>query len=220
MLRPLIALLLLAAPLAAQALCTSDDVAPVKTVVERFLRADCVDCWRTGAAAQPAADTLVLDWIVPAPQGEDAPLSAAESDAALERLAALRQRPPRSVATVTSRQEGQPVPVRIALGEAVNDYVGASIELPEGGREPWQAWLLLVERIPAGVEGTPLPRLLVRKVFRPEAWASAGRPAGPLAESRSMQLPASARPERLRLVAVVHDARGRIRAITQTECRD
>lgn len=219
MLRPL-TVLLLTAPLAAQALCTSDDVAPVKTVVERFLRADCVACWREGAAAPATADALVLDWIVPAPQGDDAPLSAAVSDAALERLAALRQRPPRTVATVTRRQEGRPVPVRLALGAAFNDYVGASIELPEGGREPWQAWLLLVESIPAGVEGSPMARLLVRKVFRPEAWARARRGAGPLAESRSMQLPASARPERLRLVGLLQDGRGQTRAIAQTECRD
>ncbi len=219
MLRPFTALLL-AAPLAAQALCTSDDVVPARAVVERFLRADCVACWRDGAPAPASADALVLDWIVPAPQGDDAPLSAAVSDAALERLAALHQRPPRTVATVTGRQEGRPVPVRLALGEAFNDYVGASIELPEGGREPWQAWLLLVERIPAGVEGSPVARLLVRKVFRPEAWSRAGRAPGPLAETRSMQLPASARPERLRLVALLQDGRGHIRAITQTECRE
>lgn len=219
MLRPFTALLL-AAPLAAQALCTSDDVAPVKTVVERFLRADCVACWRDAAAAPAGADALVLDWIVPAPQGEEAPLSAAVSDAALERLAALRQSAPRTVATVTRRQEGRAVPLRLALGEAVNDYVGASIELPDGGREPWQAWLLLVEKIPAGVEGSPIPRLLVRKVFRPEGWSTPGRGPGALSESRSMQLPASARPERLRLVGLLQDGRGQFRAIAQTECRD
>ena len=92
------------------------------------------------------------------------------------------------------------------------------MELKEPGREPWHAWLLLVEQLPAGAEGSPVPRNLVRNVFRPD-WANVARRApGMLAEARVMQIHEGARPERLRLVALLQDARGRIRAITQTEC--
>ena len=207
--------LLLLSPLAAPALCTSDGVPPAATLVERFTSADCPACWREGAGPQAPADTLVLDWIVPGRQAAAAALPP--SDDALERLASLRQRPPARTTLVTSRREGAPVPLRIAHGEAFNDYVGTSMELAGGGAEPWQAWLLLVEKLPPGADGSPVARTVVRKVFRPD-WQRAGRGAGPLAETRSMQLPPGTRPERLRLVALLQDGRGRIRAITQTEC--
>jgi hypothetical protein len=44
------------------------------------------------------------------------------------------------------------------------------------------------------------------------------RAPGRLADDRAMQIHAGAKPERLRLVAVLHDGRGRIRGITRTEC--
>ena len=94
------------------------------------------------------------------------------------------------------------------------------MELKDAGSDVWHAWLLLVEQIPAGAEGTPVARNLVRKVFRPESWAKIGRGSGPLAETRSMQVPKWTHPERVRLVAVLQDGRGRIRAITRTECRE
>ena len=207
--------LLLLLPLAAQALCTSDEVPPVTTLVERFTSADCPACWRAGAAPPTTADALVLDWIVP---GTRAPTPAASEDA-LERLQWLRQRPPAATATVTSRRAGAPVHLRIAHGEAFNDYVGVSMDLPAAGSEVWHAWLLLVERMPAGADGSPVARNVVRKVFRPD-WQLVGRGAGPLAETRSIQVPAATQPERVRLVAVLQDGRGRIRAITQTDCRE
>jgi hypothetical protein len=112
------------------------------------------------------------------------------------------------------------VHLRIAHGEVFNDYVGVSMALEDAGSEPWQAWLLLVEKIPAGAEGSAVARTVVRKVFRPESWPVAGRRAGPLEEARSMQIPRWLRSERIRLVAIAQDGRGRIRAITQTECRE
>ena len=213
-------LLLLAAPLVAHALCTSDDVPAVNTLAERFTSADCLACWRDRSGPQPAADTLVLDWIVPGLKADGAALASAASDDAMERLDWLRHRTPATVDTVTSKREGNPVHLRIAHGEAFNDYVGISMELDDAGSDVWHAWLLLVERIPAGAEGSPIARNLVRKVFRPESWSKVGRGSGPLAETRSMQVPKWTRPERVRLVAVLQDGRGRIRAITQTECRE
>lgn len=208
--------LLLALPLASRALCTSDGVPAPGAVLERFVSADCADCWRDPATPDAAAGTLAIDWVVPGRQGEDAPLSRVALDEAAERLRVLGRPLPARTAAVFGRRSGEPVPMRLAHGEAFNDYVGTSIELRAPGREDWTAWLLLVEDLPAGTEGSPVARKLVRNVFRPDWPRSAGR----LAEHRAMQIHEGARPHRLRLVAVLQDARGRIRAISRTECRE
>jgi hypothetical protein len=213
-------LALAALPLAAQALCTSEGVPQPRALLERFTNADCAACWRDAATPAAGPDTLALDWILPGSQGDDAPLSAAASDDALERLHALKRAPPARAGSVTSRRAGAPLALRLAQGEAVNDYIGTSLELASAGRRPWQAWLLLVEELPAGAEGSPVPRNVVRNVFRPDWAGTAGRRGGPLAESRAMQIHAGARPERLRLVAVLQDGPGRIRAIAHTECSE
>jgi hypothetical protein len=110
------------------------------------------------------------------------------------------------------------VPLRLAQGDSVNDYVGTTIELKQSGREPWAAWLLLVESLPAGAEGSTVARNLVRNVFRPDWGDAVHRGRGRLSEARAMQIHEGAKPERLRLVAILQDARGRIRAISRTEC--
>jgi hypothetical protein len=161
----------------------------------------------------------VLDWIVPGLKADGAALATSASDDAMERLDWLRRRTPTTIETVTSKREGKPVNLRIAHGDAFNDYVGTSMELRDAGSEVWHAWLLLVEKIPAGADGSPVARTVVRKVFRPE-WHRVGRGAGGLAETRSMQVPSWTRPDRVRLVSILQDGRGRIRAITQTECRE
>jgi hypothetical protein len=218
-LRPLSLCLLIALPAAAQALCTSDDVPQPAAVLERFISADCLECWRDPATPRAGGDTIALDWIVPGLRGEDAPLSAAATLDAMERLRYLRIAAPARSSSVASRREGDAAPLRLAQGQAFNDYVGTSIELKEHGGDAWRAWLLLVEQLPAGVEGSPVARNLVRNVFRPDWAKTVGRAPGRLAETRTMQIRAGAHPDRLRLVAVLQDGRGRIRAISQTECR-
>lgn len=207
-----------ALPAAGHALCTSDDVPQPAALLERFINADCASCW-TERAPQAPAGTLVLDWVLPGSKGDAAPLAAAALDESQERLYALRQAWPARTAAVSGRREGEPLPLRLAQGEAVNDYVGASIELKDGGREPWRVWLLLVESLPAGTEGSPVARNLVRNVFVPDWARPMSRRPGPMVETRAMQIHEGGKPERLRLVALVHDARGGIRAITQTDCR-
>ena len=209
---------LLALPLAAQALCTSDAVPQPQAVLERFVNADCAPCWSDPSTPRPAAHTVALDWIVPGRKGEDAPLSVVATGDALERLQALGQPVPELSTAVGSVRSGGAVPLRLAQGAAFNDYLGTTIELREPGREPWRAWLLLVESLPAGTDGSPVARNLVRNVVRPDWSKVAGRPTGLLAEVRAMQIHEGARPERLRLVALLQDARGRIRAIGRTEC--
>lgn len=216
-----LALLCLTLPLAARALCTSDGVVPPRAVLERFTSADCATCWEDPATPTPAsADTVVLDWIVPGLKGDDAPLSTVATGDAVERLHLLGRPVPRQSGAVTTRSAGGRLGLRLAQGGAFNDYVGASIELESPGGEAWGAWLLLVEQLPAGTEGSPVARNLVRNVFRPEWGKGAARASGRLAETRAMQIHEGARPERLRLVAVLQDARGRIRAIRRTECSE
>lgn len=210
--------LLLALPLAARALCTSDAVPQPTAVLERFINADCAECWRDPASPRPANGALVLDWIVPGRQGDAAALSAVASLDAMQRLRDLKLAPPERSSSASSRREGDPAPLRLAQGQAFNDYIGTSIELKQPGGDAWHAWLLLVEQLPAGTEGSPVPRNLVRNAFRPDWSRAAGRPPGRLAETRAMQIHQGAQPGRLRLVAVLQDGRGRIRAITQTEC--
>jgi hypothetical protein len=216
----ILTLLLLALPLAARALCTSDRVPAPSALLERFVSADCADCWHDRATPEPAAGSVAIDWVVPGVKGEDAPLAAVALEESRERLGALGRPVPQRSDAVFGRREGRPLPLRLAQGTAFNDYIGTSMELKMPGREPWQAWLLLVERLPAGTEGSPVERHLVRNVFRPDWSRVAGRPAGALAEDRSMQIHEGARPERLRLLAVLADSRGRIRAISRTACSE
>ena len=111
--------------------------------------------------------------------------------------------------------------LRVSHGLPLNDYLGTSIELkaPPPGR--WKGWLLLVETIPAGTEGSPIERNLVRNALV-VTWG-ADRPLSSqerirLFESRPMSIPPGARPERLRVVGWFEDGPGRIRAIAQSHC--
>lgn len=207
-------------PLASSALCTSDDVPQPTGVLERFTSADCAACWRDKATPEPATGTVAIDWVVPGLKGDAAPLSAVALDEAMERLYALDKPVPQRSAAVFGQRSGEPMPLRLAQGDAFNDYIGTSMELKSPGREAWQPWLLLVEHLPAGTEGSPVARNLVRNVFRPD-WTHVMERAPQqvlLAVDRPMQIHEGARPDRLRLIAVLQDARGRIRAISQTAC--
>ena len=124
--------------------------------------------------------------------------------------------------------------LRVAHGLPVNQYLGASIELkpvaPRTGVDgtPWTAWLLLVESIPAGSDGTPVARHLVRNALvqqwnpadaAPAAETPPGaRPVPRLFESRPMGVPEGARPDRLRVIGWVQDAQGRMLSAAASYC--
>ena len=63
--------------------------------------------------------------------------------------------------------------LRVAHGPALGGYIGASIELKTNAKihpldqvpQQLNAWLVLVESIPAGTEGTAIARNLVRNVL-------------------------------------------------------
>lgn len=212
-------------PALAQAACASDGRRPPQALLERFVSADCADCWRAPGTPRPRARQLALDWIVPGRGGEDAPLSAAASRDALERLQALGQAAPRETLALSRRVRppAGPAALRVAHGLPLGGYLGASIRYRPGpGRaEPVTLWLALVETLPAGTEGSPLERRLVRNLLRLD-WsgqADAGA-AGPAVfhESRPLGIPEGARTERLGVVGWVEHTDGRIRVIAQSVC--
>ena len=205
-----------------QSFCASDGVPRPAALLERFISADCESCWSDAKTARPGRGELALDWIVPGNRGDDAPLSAAASRDSLARLQALGRKPP--VQADTSRQKAarDGRKLRVAHGLPFDNYIGTSIEFKPANGGPWKAWLLLVETIPAGTEGTPVERNLVRNALQP-SWDTA-RPLSKeeqkrLLESRPMSIPEGANPERLRVVGWVEDARGQIVALAQSRCQ-
>jgi hypothetical protein len=211
---PLLALLA-AAGAQGQSSCASDGIPQPAALVERFISADCESCWSDPKTARPGRGELALDWIVPGSRGDDAPLSAAASRDSLARLQALGRVATSQTDTLRMKVQGAGRKVRVAHGLPVNNYIGASIELKPASGGPWNAWLLLVETIPPGTEGTPVERNLVRNALQ----ASWSKEEKNLRESRPMSIPEGANPERLRVVGWVEDARGQIVAMAQSRCR-
>jgi hypothetical protein len=214
-------LVLASTPLRAQGLCASDGQRAPLRLLERFTNADCAECWSDKATPAASAAELAVDWLIPGSQGDDAPLSAAATRDALQRLQALQQPvPQRSVQFASTVARPARVNLRVAHGVALGGYVGASISAQAlrktpSGTGPWTAWLVLVESIPAGTEGTPVARNLVRNVLVTD-WPA---PDKPLQESRPLGVPEGANPQRLRVLGWVQDASGRVLAATQSRCR-
>lgn len=194
--------------------CNSDHASRPAALFERFISADCQDCWSDARTPGPGPSALVLDWIVPAPSGDAAPLAAAASTDALARLQELARTAPAGTDVYTDPLIATPGQLRVALGPAVNDYVGGTMRFtpPPGARAPLRFWLVLVEQLPAGAEGSPVARHLARNAFHGE-WTG-----GTLAELRPMRIPDNTRVERLSLVGWVQDAAGRTVAAAQALC--
>ena len=214
-------LLALAGGVHAQLSCSSDGQPRPVALLERFINADCESCWSDARFARPAPGEIALDWIVPGSRGDDAPLSAAASRDAQARLESLGRPVPPRAASSRRKVERAARHMRVAQGPPFSGYIGTSIELKPGVGGPWKAWLLLVEAIPAGSEGTPIARNLVRNALQPH-W-DLSRPLSKdeqarLFEARPLSVPEGAKIERLRVVGWVEDGRGRIRAIAQSQC--
>lgn len=215
---------LLALPLALAAAaqpssCSSDGVPAPHALLERFVNADCEQCWKDPQTPEASSGTLAIDWVVPGSHGDDAPLSAVATTDGSDRLDAIGAKAPaRSAAHFTQRAAGTPLKLRVAHGLPFNDYIGTSIEMQPTRGGPWKAWLLLVETLPAGSEGSPVERNLVRNAFVAD-WPEVTRPPLPKRyELRPMQLAEGTQPGRLRVVGWIEDAKGRIRAIAQSRC--
>ncbi len=140
-----------------------------------------------------------------------------------------------TVGNIRPADKTGPAPLRVARGIALNGYVGASIELrlpleATGPRTrlryPLTAWLLLTETIPAGSEGSPVSRALVRNSLV-STWNAPRRATQPTPadranrhfESRPMSLPPGSNPEHINVIGWVEDAQGRLLASAVSVCQ-
>ena len=209
----------------AQSFCASDGQARPVRLIERFINADCIDCWIDPATTRPGKSSIALDWIIPGRRGDDAPLSAVATRDGLTRLEALNKSAPLTLLNVTQAVSGvRGATLRVAHGLPVSDYLGVSIELkpiPRAARQAMTAWLALVETLPPGTEGSPVERNLVRNVLQ-RPWdgrkqlLKTEQPR--LFETRSMNLALAARPERLRVIGWLEDENGRVLMAAQSRC--
>jgi len=214
----------------AQSVCASDGQAAPVLLLERFISADCESCWGAPADTAAPSGALTLDWIVPSDQADEAPLSAAARREALARLQALSLPVPRTQLQTSSPVAASPTQqLRVAHGLVYGGYIGASIGLTADAADKWlpqtqpalTAYLVLVESIPAGSEGTPIARNLVRNVLllewhQSEPLAKAAQ--DPLYEMRPLNVPPGASPQRLRVLGWVQDASGRVLSAAQSVC--
>lgn len=214
---------------AAQSVCSSDKQLRAVQLTERFINADCASCWADPITPSPSPGTLVLDWVTPGAQGDDAPLSAVASVDGLNRLMGLGQSAPTAVSAYTTAITPDAAltrsTLRVARGLAVSGYIGASISLkpaPTHGKPAaMTAWLALVETLPAGLEGSPVARNLVRNVFQ-STWNLPVKllktEQNQLFEQRSMSVSSGVNPERLQVIGWLTDERGRVLAAAQSVC--
>ncbi|MCW5659859.1 MAG: hypothetical protein KIT60_19345 [Burkholderiaceae bacterium] len=189
-------------------------------VLERFISAQCADCWTDASTTRASPGEWLLDWIVPSASGDDAPLSAAAPDEAADRArralnAGIDEKRPavhRNVARTAGRTR-----LTVAAGPAFNGYIGVQLD----GRGRWPAgsrvWIALVESVPSGTDGTTVPRQLVRTVAGP--FQPGERLSGkPWRVVQAMRWPETAKPERLFARAWVEHADGRIVAMAGERC--
>lgn len=217
----------------AQASCSSDGTPQPVVVFERFISADCEACWSDAKTPAPSATgrAVVLDWIVPGRAADEAPLSAAATNDALVRMQALgRKLPPTTDVHITTVEAPAPSKLRVAHGLPFNDYLGTAIAFTPSraahrhntSKTRWSFHLLLVEAVPAGTDGTAVPRHIVRNMLQ-GTWGGQDKPTQGSVhrwmETRSMRIAEGTNAERLRMVGWVQDAGGRIVAVTQSVCR-
>jgi hypothetical protein len=211
----------------AQSFCASDGQPRPVQLLERFMNADCEHCWSDPATPPPSASQIALDWVVPGSKGDDAPLSAVASRDALARLETLGESRPEEVKTnLHSVKEFRGTTLRVSHGLPLNDYLGTSIELRpipvQAKRQRLNAWLALVETLPAGTEGSPVERNLVRNVIQ-TSWGVRNQrlktDQSRFFEARSMSIPSGTDPNRLRVIGWVEDERGHILAAAQSRCK-
>ncbi|MEO7954144.1 MAG: hypothetical protein ABIR35_08660 [Polaromonas sp.] len=220
------ALLVLACPVHAQSFCASDGQPRPVQLMERLINADCETCWTDPATPTAGAGVLALDWVAPGSKGDEAPLSTVASADASLRLHALgeavpagssvRKRPVKWISAST---------LRVAHGLPVADYLGASIELKpipvSAKKQQWTSWLALVETLPAGTEGSPIERNLVRNLLQSN-WDGhrqlSKNEQNRFFESRSMSIARAANPNRLRVIGWVEDEKGQVVAAAQSRC--
>ena len=171
----------------------------------------------------------MLDWVLPGAQGDNAPLSAVASPDSVLRLEAHSEPVPSTyslkIRSVMPDAAWKKSVLRVARGLALSGYIGASIGLkpiPAKAKVARvTAWLALVETLPAGLEGSPVERNLVRNVFTSN-WnlhkTLSKSEQNHLFDQRSMSVVEGVGIERLMVIGWLEDAKGKILAAAQSVC--
>ncbi len=190
-------------------------------VFERFISAECSACWTDASAPVAGSDAWLLDWIVPSARGDEAPLSPAAPDEAAARARRVLNigvnDDARTTVHRTSARRASAAKLTVASGPAFNGYFGVQIDGRGRAPEDSGVWVALVESVPAGTDGTPVPRQLVRTVagpFHPHELGS-GKAWRVL---QAMRWPETAKPERLLARAWIERADGRLVAMAGERC--
>jgi hypothetical protein len=212
--------------LGAAALASAQPVPPAgcprggAAVVERFISADCPDCWAAPDVASTPAGAWLFDWIAQTSAGTDAPLAAAANTEAQERAQRAGGPSPTGAQSLTVRTtlpHSAGLKLNVQSGPAWNGYFGLRLEAR--GRVPAgsSAWLALVELIPANAEGSVAERQLVRSVAGPLPLDAlrAGRATSHL---RALRWPETAQPTRLQARGWIETPDGALLAIATDRC--
>ena len=216
----------------APSFCASDGQPRPVQLLERFINADCDSCWQDPATPKANAGQVVLDWVVPndvGGKGEDAPLSAVASRDGLNRLQALgKSLPAQTLASSLTIKTRKGATLRVAHGLPLSGYMGTSIEFKAGpttaNAQPVTAWLVLVETLPEGTEGSPVERYLVRNSIQIGLQPNKlGRKQllnkERFFESRAMSIASGVNPERLRVIGWIEDQAGQVVVAAQSRCQ-
>jgi hypothetical protein len=212
----------------AQSACSSDRTKPVKSISERFISADCANCW-IKPVLTPNTDST-LDWLAPSPAGEDAPLAAAANRDALTRLEYLKISLPKEQEVVKTSISPSSYKIRVAHGLPIAGYIGASIALtnfPTTAKN-LTAVLLVTETIPKGTADSPIERTLVRNMLI-EPWSITSAKTSAKSEKKSKQvvitrrplsIPQGVNPDNLHVFGWVQDENGLVLAAAQSFCSE
>ena len=199
--------------------------APQAAVAEAFFSADCADCWSAATGPAAASTTWRFDWI--SPGSDAAPLAAGALPEAAERALRLGLSPAANPAPASQQAARKTMPglrLRVESGPAWQGYFGVQLSLsaahnttlPAGA----SAWLALVELVPAGSDGTPIARALVRSVAGPLPLDALrpGKATTPMTHLRALRWPAGAEPTRLQARAWIEATDGHLLAVVADRC--
>jgi hypothetical protein len=189
-------------------------------VVERFISADCADCWSAADVASVPPQVWSFDWIAQTSAGSESPLASAANGEAQDRARRAGGPSPTGTQVLTVRST-LPRTARLKLsvqsGPAWNGYFGLRLEAR--GRVPAgsSAWLALVELIPANSEGSVAERQLVRSVAGPLPLDTL-RPDRATSHLRALRWPETAQPTRLQARGWIEAPDGALLAIASDRC--
>jgi hypothetical protein len=209
---------------------TANCPARATALVEHFMSADCMDCWKAtppAAGAEGVGESeWSLDWIVPA--ADDAEMAPGALPEAADRLARLG---PYLAAKLTTQPaafdsstalEAPSAKRRFYVHSSLphSGYMGVQMHATGVWPEGSTAWIALVELIPVGTRDTVLPRRLVRVLVGPVKL-----PAGPGAKNAvaplyGLRWPENAHADQLVATAWVEGADGHITQIATDRCAD